>query len=584
MFDRPLGKLRLLRNRFYPMVALFLVGLAVSLWLFGSRQQAMSSVPGRPQTQEYDVIVFGDEIPGVMTALKLKQQLPNGRVALLTEGDIRQGIGGHLIRGGLAYLDRNQVPKDIRDRLGLQKFHPSSKLYDEFIKITETQEIALDRVKADRKLKQALQRAGVTVIGNIQALSVQTKGSKVQALTTNDHGTFTAKFFIDATQGGKLADMAGVDIADGFEAIGLPNSSLSVGWVFEIYGLNIKQFQDIEAQLNQRLLDPNDAEAQRWLDIASGGSPGRREQIIKTLGNSGGSPSVYQATPDSADVRSSALGVVFHGMNNSVYDLRANWGKLDRANIAVLGDHLSFNSMLFYADSQTSRQLSLTGAKPTPQMAEFARKVQDFYKSLGATEVKLMPELYIRSAGHIARSLDDLTATDMAGGGVPADQALGTFSYHLDVRGGITGIGERANSLGFGKLNIHTDMPAFNYGFRHTLPVERDNLAVLSPASGFGGLGVAAGRIVEFNVSVGEGLAIATAKALKENRTLHSITNREVRQTLNYTPLVYGRPSSSYDRVKALESLLKQEREREQREVMQRRNRRSNESANESAI
>ena len=66
--------------------------------------------------QTYDVIVFGDEVPGVMTAIKVKRELEqrNGKakVALITEGDTERGIGGHLVRGGLAYLDRNQVPRD----------------------------------------------------------------------------------------------------------------------------------------------------------------------------------------------------------------------------------------------------------------------------------------------------------------------------------------------------------------------------------------------------------------------------------------------------------------------------------------
>ncbi|MGB5714043.1 MAG: hypothetical protein WBM44_24420, partial [Waterburya sp.] len=54
--------------------------------------------------REYDVIVFGDEVPGVMTALKVKRELaksdPSARVALITEGNIERGVGGHLVRGG----------------------------------------------------------------------------------------------------------------------------------------------------------------------------------------------------------------------------------------------------------------------------------------------------------------------------------------------------------------------------------------------------------------------------------------------------------------------------------------------------
>ena len=560
-------------NRTYGLITLFLTALVLTLLLFSppNKQEVVQALISSTQVQEYDAIVFGDEVPGIMTALKLRRQLPNGKIALITEGDISQGLGGHLVRGGLAYLDRNQVPRDIRQDSGLRRFASSSKLYDEFIQITGTQEIALDRFRADKAFRRALEQAQVKVIGNIQVQSVQTQGVKVQSFTTADQGIFTAKYFIDCTQGGKLAEMAGVRVYQGFEALGLPDSSLAIGLIFEIYGINLEQLRDIEDKMIDRFLDQNDIEAQRWLGIASGGSPGLRQQIISSFNSGNGIASIYQGTPDSADVRSSALGAAFHGMNGLVYDLRKAGAKLDRANVAILRDHLSLNSMLFYADGKTSRQLSFNGAKPTPEMLVFARKVQDFYRNLGAWDVKLMSELYIRSAGHIARSMDDLTATEMAGGGISNADALGTFTYHLDVRGGITGIGEMAARLGIDKLNIHLNMHTFNYGFRHTLPKERENLAVLSPASGFGGLGISAGRIVEFNISVGEGLAIAVAKAVQEKRSLHSITNKEVRQTFNYTPLVYGRRSPNYKSIKNIEILFKQEQERQSQESNQHR-------------
>lgn len=50
----------------------------------------------------YDAIVFGDQVPGVMTALQVQRELRKrnqaGRVLLITEGDTTNGIGGHLVR------------------------------------------------------------------------------------------------------------------------------------------------------------------------------------------------------------------------------------------------------------------------------------------------------------------------------------------------------------------------------------------------------------------------------------------------------------------------------------------------------
>jgi hypothetical protein len=230
--------------------------------------------------------------------------------------------------------------------------------------------------------------------------------------------------------------------------------------------------------------------------------------------------------------------------------------RLARKNIAVLKNRLSFNAMLFYVDAETSSKLSDNGSKPLPYMLAFAKKVEKFFLRLGASKVEIMNEAYIRSTAQIANPLEELSATLMTKGGVPSTEALGTFSYHLDVRGGIKGLRVRATKEGVKTLDLRS-MPTFNYGFRHTLPLERQNLAVLGPTSGFGGLGTAAGRIVEFNVSVGEGLAIALAKAITEKRPLHSIKNQEVRQALGYIPVIYGRSTGSFQSVSVLEKVLK---------------------------
>ena len=56
--------------------------------------------------------------------------------------------------------------------------------------------------------------------------------------------------------------------------------------------------------------------------------------------------------------------------------------------------------------------------------------------------------------------------------------------------------------------------------------------AVVSPGSGFDGYACAAGRIIEFNVGVGQGLGIAAAIAIKNKTTLADISNLDVRKCL----------------------------------------------------
>ena len=509
--------------------------------------------------EEYDVIIFGDEVPGVMTAIKVKRELEkrNGKakVALITEGNTKLGIGGHLVRGGLAYLDRNQVPRNMRGELGA--FGASSQLYQEFLDITGTEAIALDRFRATKAFENLFSRENIDLIGNVKLKSVAVASKLVCSLTTADNGSFVAGQFIDATQGGKLAEMSGVEMTMGFAQLGLPDSTLSVGWVFEVYGKDIQQLKQIEAGLIKRFLDKSDRQAQDWLAIASGNNLEKLADLERSFTDSHDRPAImYQATSDSADVRALAFSGAYHGKTDTLFDLRKSQAILDRANIAVLDNRLSLNALLFDVNATQARELSNNGAKPTPKMKEIAKEVEGFFQRLGVQRIEFMDELYIRTAGQIAKSLDDLTATKMTDGGVPAEEALGTFSYHLDARGGIAGLEERIAEKGIHEIRGFL-MPTFNYGFRHTLPVEYENLAVLSPASGFGGLGTTAGRIVEFNVSVGEGLAIATAIANAEGRSLHSIKNQEVKQALGYTPQIYGRATSSWFDIFTVEKNLR---------------------------
>lgn len=514
--------------------------------------------PANPAATNFDVIVFGDEVPGVMTALKVQRELQEfghgtrrgTRVALITEGNIEKGIGGHVVRGGLAYLDRNQVPPNLRSQYGT--FGRPSQLYQEFLQLGRVNTIALDRYVAAPNLSQALSRAGVEVVGNVSLDSVQTAGDRLCAFTASGR-TYSAQTFVDASQSGELAAASGVAMMRGLEALGFPDSALSLGLMIDLYGVDINQLKRVEAELINRFFNPQDTSAQQWLEAASGGDPARRQELLRGLLDERRQPKLlYQGTPDSADVRSLALSILVHGYLGKPYDLKSSGFLFDRANIAILPDRLSLNALLFYTDAQTALQLSTSGAKPTADMLAVANEIKTLFEKMGVSRVEIMDELYIRNAGQLANPVDELSATLMTAGGVPASDALGTFGYHLDDRGGIEGLDEEVQESFLRLLNFE-QMPVFNYGFRHTLPQERENLAVLGPASGFGGLGTTAGRIVEFNVSVGEGLAIAIAKSIREHRPLQSITNAEVHRAMGYSPAIYGYQTGSYGAISTLE-------------------------------
>jgi hypothetical protein len=125
----------------------------------------------------YDVIVYGDEVPGVFAAVsaareyrRRTKQYP--RVLLLSKGNLQAGIGGHLVRGGLAYLDRSQIEKSIRDDLGLPTFGDPAAIYKEFLQRIGVLVVGLDRSKASTVLRQMLQEAGVDILSYVEIESV----------------------------------------------------------------------------------------------------------------------------------------------------------------------------------------------------------------------------------------------------------------------------------------------------------------------------------------------------------------------------------------------------------------------------
>ncbi|HEY9655507.1 MAG TPA: hypothetical protein V6C50_08435, partial [Crinalium sp.] len=86
----------------------------------------------------YDVIGFGDEVPGVLALVSAAREYRRRtgkalRTLLMFKGNSLEGVGGHLVRGGLAYLDRCTIPANIRQAYQLPTFGEPSAIYQEFL-------------------------------------------------------------------------------------------------------------------------------------------------------------------------------------------------------------------------------------------------------------------------------------------------------------------------------------------------------------------------------------------------------------------------------------------------------------------
>ncbi|TAD76293.1 MAG: FAD-dependent oxidoreductase [Oscillatoriales cyanobacterium] len=502
-------------------------------------QPIADAAPGNV-TQDYDIIGYGDEVPGVLALVAAAREYraragKPARVLLLTAGDTSYGVGGHLIRGQLCYLDRTHLAPSLRERHGMGLYGDPAAIYQEFLQRAGVVEVGLDWRRGDRALREMLSEAGVQIVDRAKMTQAVKEGNRLVAIRTDDGDTFRAKQFIDSTVNAWLLQAAGGGKVAGFGTLGLPNAALPVSLIFETQSLTVDFLRRAEASWIQRFCNPSDTQAQQYLNIAAGGDPRRVQWFTSRMRNAAGQPMTMIVGPDYIDVRCHVLSILYHAYRGTSWDLEKTKFILDSPNIAVLpGGRLSWNALLCFVTAPEAEALARNAGLPTERMKQEVEQVARWMKGFGQ-QITVTPahELYIRYAGGMTDPINPLPGAQMLAGGVPATEALGTFGYKFDVRGGIPGLGQKAIDKGFKSLQFLSEpVPVFNFGIRHAISKTVPNLAVVSPASGYFGIAPAAGRIVELNVGVGQGLGVAAAIALHQNRTLADVTNLEVRQTL----------------------------------------------------
>jgi hypothetical protein len=491
-------------------------------------------------TRTFDFVGFGDEVPGILALVSAAREYRRrtgtfAKSVVLLKGNAQDGVGGHLVRGRLAYLDRSSVPLMTRKALYLDDFGDPPAIYREFLQRSGVKKVAIDPGNATSALRDMMSEAGVDILSNANIKSVRKDGQKIAGLELANGNTLLGKQFVDSTVNAELAQLAGVKKLTGYAGLGLPTAELAVTLVFETQGISPQQLKAIELAYLKRYSNSNDTEAQGWINAAAGGDASLAQYLRNSLTRSYGQLNTMDVGTDYIDVYSRALSIAYHSFRGKKHYLPESGIVFDNANIALLpGNRMIWNCLLFYVDAAQAEKLARNGAKPTAAMLEEI-------KSLGATVVKAAPELYIRHAGTVVGAVDPLSGAQMVAGGVPNSQAIGTFGYAFDTRGGINGLWKRAADVGVKKFAFKS--PLLNVGMRHALLKPVPNLAVISPASGFEGCASAVGRIIEFNVAVAQGVGIAAAIAQLSGRSLAEISNEDVRTVLlqtNKLPKIYG--------------------------------------------
>jgi hypothetical protein len=122
--------------------------------------QSSSNLSSTPPTyQNYDVVVYGDEVSGVCAAIWAQKSLGHkGKVALVRSNHASEPFGGVLTRGGLGYVDLDKISNWYSE--------PYAKCFVDFLDKAQVSEACLEVKTGSRALKIMLLEAGVKLISD----------------------------------------------------------------------------------------------------------------------------------------------------------------------------------------------------------------------------------------------------------------------------------------------------------------------------------------------------------------------------------------------------------------------------------
>jgi hypothetical protein len=503
------------------------------------------------------LLVYGDEVESVLTSVsagRLVQQLAlpilvvllrpcRPAVSALWSQSTDLWLGGLSTLGGLSYMD-----------ITPGCFSP---LFSEFLDRANVVRVALNPDMADAALRNMLDESGVSLVQVHQhnthylpKVQLNPTTGQISGVCLPTGEIIKVDILIDASPDADLARQTGITFTTGLgqllchgdKQVGPANAFLGVSPVFRIMGVDRHQLMAFEATCRQHPLMP------QWLAQAS---PERsEEERLQLLMRPCYSPNDM----DYVDILNPILGVAYHmwkqgykGTADS-YQTATVW--IDGGNVSRLEDgSLGFNGMVTRFDNLDTLLSYSHGALPIPAfLQEEMRHFEQFLQQAGGfCSAYIVPplQLYVRQTVNL-QACKTMTANSMLQGGVVPDQAIGSFSYWLDLRG-VT-LGQYYNQANLPK-------PMANIGLEVALAPHNkpNNLAFLGRSAGYSPLAQGAGRIVQHNSLLGEAVGLAATLALShtcamadvEIATIQAVLNTRYQQQFGH-PLVLQGQAAEY--------------------------------------
>lgn len=456
-------------------------------------------------SKQFDLLVLGDEVESVLTAVSAAKM--GVRVGLLRESTGL--LGGLSTRGGLSYMD-------ITPEL-------TSPLFQAFLEAAGVKRVALDPERGHAVLQAMLDSAGVPVFSGETYQPLLDRSGRVTGIQGEAERRYQATVYIDATPDADFARAAGVPFQEGLGRLfGAEQNFLGVTPVFRLSGITPQALIAFEQQLRQR---PD------CYEILRQALPHHPEALVREYVSR---DPICPDGMDYLDILNPAIGVFYHVWRHghvASYPQAEIW--MDGGNIARLPDHtLGWNGMVMRAPQGTDALEQLLAWSHGHSMPDpLAQELQQFERFLqeagGLSNAHVLPPeaLYVRQTVNV-HTRRVMSGVDLFQGGVPENEAIGTFSYWVDFRG--------INLWQVCPEDMPLPKPVFNVGLDVACFAEPhfSNLAVVSRSGGYSPLAQGACRIVQHNALLGEAVGIAAAMALQTKQPMAEIPAPEIRAAM----------------------------------------------------
>lgn len=398
--------------------------------------------------EEYDVIVVGGDPEGVAAAVSAAR---NGSKTLLIEH--RDGLGGLFTFGALNFLD---VSKDMNGK------EANTGIFREWHRLVDFQH-GFDIKKAGLAFMKLVQdEENLTLALDTKVVSAVKDGKRLSAVEVIDYEgkphTIKAASFVDSTQDGDLAVLAGAPFFKGGADIGLEDRKMAVTLVLH--------FKNVDWELVRKAGAEN---------VFGGG------HVTNNVAW-GFNDLHYEYKPQFENTRLRGLNIV-----------RQEDGSVYVNALQIFGiDGL---------DEEARKKAYEIGREEADHILAFLQKEFPGFEN---AELAVLPEeLYVRETRHIKAEYQ-IPMSDVWENRDHWD-SIGFGAYPVDVQATSPG------DYGY----VISDPIQFAIPFRSLIPLEVDGLLIASKAAGYGSIAAGSARVVPTGMTLGQAAGVASSLAIE---------------------------------------------------------------------